>query len=196
MRMRPISALCSLLLLMLLVEEATSISRRNEMLSSFQAKLHEKSLSGPTKPPLSSLFEASNVTKDGRVFYPIGYGADPTGANDSTEAIAKALEEAFQLESSLEMLPGITDLGGVVIDLQGGNYKIAQPLRRIWVLQQQSSRSHIFIHLHPPNPELPKNESGFLHDLSNLDGAIEHDVLDLLAVALQLLEGLEDEGGG
>nr|XP_004295510.2 PREDICTED: polygalacturonase QRT3 [Fragaria vesca subsp. vesca] len=129
MRMRPISALCSLLLLMLLVEEATSISRRNEMLSSFQAKLHEKSLSGPTKPPLSSLFEASNVTKDGRVFYPIGYGADPTGANDSTEAIAKALEEAFQLESSLEMLPGITDLGGVVIDLQGGNYKIAQPLR-------------------------------------------------------------------
>lgn len=63
------------------------------------------------------------------MFYPIGYGADPTGANDSTEAIAKALEEAFQLESSLEMLPGITDLGGVVIDLQGGNYKIAQPLR-------------------------------------------------------------------
>lgn len=63
------------------------------------------------------------------MFYPIGYGADPTGVNDSTEAIVKALEEAFQLESGLEMLPGITDLGGVVIDLQGGNYKIAQPLR-------------------------------------------------------------------
>ncbi|KAK9937218.1 hypothetical protein M0R45_014022 [Rubus argutus] len=33
------------------------------MLSSFQAKLHEKSHSGPTKAHLSSLFEASNVTR-------------------------------------------------------------------------------------------------------------------------------------
>lgn len=63
------------------------------------------------------------------MFYPIGYGADPTGAEDSTDALLKAVEEAFQLKSGLELLPGITDLGGVVIDLQGGNYKISQPLR-------------------------------------------------------------------
>lgn len=62
------------------------------------------------------------------MFYPIGYGADPTGEEDSTAAILKAVEEAFQLKSGLELLPGITDLGGVAIDLQGGNYKISQPL--------------------------------------------------------------------
>lgn len=62
------------------------------------------------------------------MFYPIEYGADPTGEEDSTAALLKAVEEAFQLKSGLELLPGITDLGGVAIDLQGGNYKISQPL--------------------------------------------------------------------
>ncbi|PQQ04007.1 polygalacturonase QRT3-like [Prunus yedoensis var. nudiflora] len=60
---------------------------------------------------------SSNVTMNGRVFYPIGYGADPTGAEDSIAALLKAVEEAFQLKSRLELLPGITDLRGVVIDL-------------------------------------------------------------------------------
>ncbi|KAJ1393115.1 Pectin lyase fold/virulence factor [Sesbania bispinosa] len=62
------------------------------------------------------------------VVYPIGYGADPTGAQDSSDAILKALEDVFEMESGLEMLPGVKDLGGVVIDLQGGNYSISKPI--------------------------------------------------------------------
>lgn len=65
----------------------------------------------------------------GRVFYPIAYGADPTGANESSDAFLKTLGDAFQLQNGLKLLPGINDLGGAVIDLQGGNYKINQPLR-------------------------------------------------------------------
>lgn len=65
----------------------------------------------------------------GRVFYPIGYGADPSGVEDSSDAFLKALGEAFQLQHGREMLPGVNDLGGLVIDLQGGDYKISQPLR-------------------------------------------------------------------
>lgn len=63
------------------------------------------------------------------MFYPIGYGADPTGVEESSNAILKALEDAFAIQNGAELLPGINDLGGVVIDLQGGNYKISQPIR-------------------------------------------------------------------
>lgn len=64
-----------------------------------------------------------------RVFYPIKYGADPAGERDSSDAILKALSYAFQVQNELELLPGINDLAGVVIDLQGGNYKISKPIR-------------------------------------------------------------------
>ncbi|KAL6282978.1 hypothetical protein ACE6H2_013907 [Prunus campanulata] len=121
MRPIPSAALCFFFFFFFfffLVEEAKCSSYRQQMLSAFNH----------SKLPFS-LAQASNVTRNGRVFYPIGYGADPTGAEDSTDALLKAVEEAFQLKSELELLPGITDLGGVVIDLQGGNYKISQPLR-------------------------------------------------------------------
>ncbi|PQQ18894.1 polygalacturonase QRT3 [Prunus yedoensis var. nudiflora] len=118
MRPTPSAALCFFFFFFFLVEEAKCSSYRQQMLSAFNH----------SKLPFS-LAQASNVTRNGRVFYPIGYGADPTGAEDSTDALLKAVEEAFQLKSELELLPGITDLGGVVIDLQGGNYKISQPLR-------------------------------------------------------------------
>jgi hypothetical protein len=69
------------------------------------------------------------IFKSGRVFYPIGYGADPAGVQDSRDAILNALNDAFQVQNGLQLLPGVNDLGGVVIDLQGGNYKISMPLR-------------------------------------------------------------------
>jgi len=40
-----------------------------------------------------------------------------------------ALSDAFQVQNGLELLPDVHDLGGVVIDLQGGNYKISKPIR-------------------------------------------------------------------
>ncbi|CAI0375783.1 unnamed protein product, partial [Linum tenue] len=64
----------------------------------------------------------------GGVFYPIGYGADPTGHNDSADAIQSALNDAFEQLSDEELIPGIKDLGGAVIDLQGGAYKISKPI--------------------------------------------------------------------
>ncbi|CAN1343823.1 Polygalacturonase QRT3, partial [Linum perenne] len=66
----------------------------------------------------------------GGVFYPIGYGADPTGHNDSTDAIQNALNDAFkQLEDEkVYLMNKIKDLGGAVIDLQGGRYLISKPI--------------------------------------------------------------------
>ncbi|KAB5564073.1 hypothetical protein DKX38_004127 [Salix brachista] len=60
---------------------------------------------------------------------PIKYGADPAGERDSSDAILKALNYAFRVQNGIELLPGINDLGGVVIDLQGGSYRISKPIR-------------------------------------------------------------------
>ncbi|KAL5541435.1 hypothetical protein UlMin_043485 [Ulmus minor] len=115
---------------LLLVEEATSSYRDNKNIlpNHFTSKFQENPAFS-FRRTLFSLPNASNITRIGRVFYPIGYGADPTGEDDSTEAMLRTLDDVFELQTGLELLPGIKDLGGVVIDLQGGNYKISQPIR-------------------------------------------------------------------
>ncbi|KAL2474696.1 Pectin lyase-like superfamily protein [Abeliophyllum distichum] len=92
----------------------------------FQEKLREKSDVVTTMPTQVG----SNTGKsNGRVFYPIGYGADPTGVRDSSDSILAALMDAGTLQNGLDLLPGITDLGGIIIDFQGGNFRIGQPIR-------------------------------------------------------------------
>lgn len=60
----------------------------------------------------------------------MGYGADPSGAEDSSDAILKAVNDALQVKNGgLQLMPGVTDLGGVVIDLQGMSLKINKPIR-------------------------------------------------------------------
>jgi len=61
--------------------------------------------------------------------YPAEYGADPTGAHESSDSVMKAVEDAFGIESEGELVGGVRDLGGVVIDLQGGNYTISKPIK-------------------------------------------------------------------
>ncbi|VVB12328.1 unnamed protein product [Arabis nemorensis] len=64
-----------------------------------------------------------------RVYQVISYGADPTGKLDSTNAILKAMEDAFEGPNHGVLMEGINDLGGARIDLQGGSYLISRPLR-------------------------------------------------------------------
>lgn len=59
----------------------------------------------------------------------ISYGADPTGKSDSTDAILKAMQEAFDGPEHGVLIAGINDLGGARIDLEGGSYLISRPLR-------------------------------------------------------------------
>jgi len=56
------------------------------------------------------------------------YGADPSGNEESSDAILKAVEDAFGLQKGYEMDARVDELGGVVIDLEGGNYKISKPI--------------------------------------------------------------------
>lgn len=57
------------------------------------------------------------------------FGADPTGVKDSTEAFKKAVSELLSRKKyNCTMADGINDLGGAVIDLEGGNYTISDTI--------------------------------------------------------------------
>lgn len=57
------------------------------------------------------------------------YNADPTGQYDSTQAIQNTINQAFAVATKHELVPGIPDLGGVQIHLEGGDYLISYPLQ-------------------------------------------------------------------
>lgn len=71
----------------------------------------------------------ATVPSDGRVFYVTDYGADPTGATDSTQALLATINEAFHVATTEHTMPGLHDLGGVEIHLEGGDFRISNPLR-------------------------------------------------------------------
>jgi len=66
----------------------------------------------------------------GRRLRPADYGADPTGKDDSTEAMAKAMKALLETSASTEvnMSSNIRNLGGATLDLDGGIYLISQPV--------------------------------------------------------------------
>ncbi|KAE8706595.1 Polygalacturonase QRT3 [Hibiscus syriacus] len=90
-------------------------------LQAFKASL----VSGPAISPIRFAATAPGS----RVYRVTDYGADPTGKSDSTEALNKAIADAFNGPSEGFLMEGITNLGGPRIDLDGGNYVLSKPLR-------------------------------------------------------------------
>eukprot|EP01084_Bolivina_argentea_P051219 94207_1 len=65
------------------------------------------------------------------IIYVTDYGADPTGATDSTSALTAAITEATKRGSknpNVSLANGIHDCGGATIHLGGGDYLISAPL--------------------------------------------------------------------
>uniref|UniRef100_A0A7C9AJB2 Endo-polygalacturonase n=1 Tax=Opuntia streptacantha TaxID=393608 RepID=A0A7C9AJB2_OPUST len=62
------------------------------------------------------------------VYHVSNYGADPTGKMDSTEALLKVFTEVANGASNGVLMEGISNLGGVEISLDGGDYLISRPL--------------------------------------------------------------------
>jgi len=62
------------------------------------------------------------------VVFPTAFGADPTGRADSAAAFAQAMAAVLARATGRNMSDGIADLGGVVLDLQGGDYLLSAPL--------------------------------------------------------------------
>ncbi|KAG6395895.1 hypothetical protein SASPL_142028 [Salvia splendens] len=76
------------------------------------------SLQGAAPPPPSGPI----------VYHVTSYGADPTGQNDSTGAVLKAITDALNGPGKGVLFEGIVNLGGARVDLDGGNYLISRPL--------------------------------------------------------------------
>lgn len=61
--------------------------------------------------------------------YPAAFGADPTGLADSSDAFAAAMAALYARNTSSRTdESGTFDLGGAVLDLQGGDYVLSRPL--------------------------------------------------------------------
>ncbi|WOG89542.1 hypothetical protein DCAR_0208780 [Daucus carota subsp. sativus] len=82
-----------------------------------------------TTPTTALLKTTPSTSVSAREYHVITYGADPTGKNDSTDAILGAIADAVQGPGHGELMKGILNLGGVRINLDGGIYKISRPLR-------------------------------------------------------------------
>jgi len=81
-----------------------------------------KKMQGWTEPP------TVNAADEGRLS-PIDFGADPSGRNDSTKAFSALSDALLSRGKTLPRLAAnITNLGGAVIDLEGGEYLISAPI--------------------------------------------------------------------
>ncbi|XP_024989152.1 polygalacturonase QRT3 [Cynara cardunculus var. scolymus] len=78
---------------------------------------------------LKSSISQSKPVSGSRVYGVSSYGADPTGKTDSTDAILRAISDAVTEERDGLLMEGITNHGGVQINLEGGIYKISRPMK-------------------------------------------------------------------
>lgn len=62
------------------------------------------------------------------VIYPTNFGADMTGKNDSSKAFQAAVNAAFKWAVPGAFISNSTSHGGVVVDLQGGEYLLNTPI--------------------------------------------------------------------
>ncbi|GFS39996.1 pectin lyase-like superfamily protein [Actinidia rufa] len=97
--------------------------------------LRHDSISLPPTSMSPSPGPSPSVRPSPRVYEVTSYGADPTGKTDSTEAILRAISDAFDVaggsssSDGLFLMEGIVNLGGAHINLEGGTYTISRPLR-------------------------------------------------------------------
>lgn len=63
------------------------------------------------------------------MYHVTSYGADPTGKTDSTDSLLKAFSDVYNSNGEGSLMEGIKNLGGVQINLDGGNFMISRPLR-------------------------------------------------------------------
>lgn len=93
----------------------------------FPPRMHPKTRAAHRR--IMSGWKAPVSAPSSPAVYPVAFGADPTGKTDSTSAFAAAMAAVLAHNTSgHKMSEGIADLGGVVLDLQGGDYLVSAPV--------------------------------------------------------------------
>ncbi|KAK1384716.1 Polygalacturonase QRT3 [Heracleum sosnowskyi] len=106
--------------------------------------------------------QVSKAQGSSRVYHVTSYGADPSGKNDSTNEILNAISDAARDPGNGILYKDIVNLGGVRIDLDGGNYKINRPLKL-----PVAGRGNLMIHGGTLTASEDFPTDGYLIDLSD-----------------------------
>ncbi|XP_019053690.1 PREDICTED: polygalacturonase QRT3 isoform X2 [Nelumbo nucifera] len=102
-----------------------SLLRRNSVSQSPALMSSASPLLSNTNSPRMQM----QMSSSSQVYHATDYGADPTGKTDSTDALLRAISDAFQAQTGEELMSGIADLGGAEVHLDGGSYMISRPLQ-------------------------------------------------------------------
>ncbi|KAL1537551.1 Polygalacturonase qrt3 [Salvia divinorum] len=132
---------------------SSEFSRKRDHLHRMQGILERRSLQqeAPPRSPSGPF-----------VYHVTAYGADPTGRNDSTDAVLRAIGDALGGPGRGVLFEGIVNLGGARVDLDGGNYLISRPL-----LFPVSGRGNLAIHGGTLTASNDFPNDGYLIDLSS-----------------------------
>ncbi|KAJ0018857.1 hypothetical protein Pint_12080 [Pistacia integerrima] len=95
----------------------------------FKDSLIRRDLASDISPSPAPSVPPPQGKSGSKVYYVTSYGADPSGKSDSTDAILKAISDAYNGPRLGNLIEGITNLGGAQIHLEGGNYLISKPLQ-------------------------------------------------------------------
>ncbi|KAL8233905.1 hypothetical protein R6Q59_020005 [Mikania micrantha] len=125
------------------------------------------------------------------VFSVIGYGADPTGKTDSTDAILAAITAAISVAGDGFLMEGITNLGGVHISLEGGIYNISRPIKL-----PVAGRGNIIIFGGTLKASDNFTADGYLLDLSSSSSSPNHDYNYEFVTLRDLMLDCNFKGGG
>lgn len=107
------------------MELHSEAKRRARMTEQQHGHYHEPIAAAPTAPyrPTAALSTPNTA------ILPSDFGADPTGAKDSTAAFAAAMAVLLRQRGPRHTTAAnITDLGGATLDLSGGTYLISAPI--------------------------------------------------------------------
>ena len=117
-----------LLLLLLLLAPAAAHRRTSPLPMSVLAPAAHPRASG-VRAAMRGWRDITRAAAGDPVVRPIDYGADPTGRVDSTDAFAAAVGACLARNTSGHVLSfGVADLGGVTLDLGGGDYLVSSPV--------------------------------------------------------------------
>ena len=89
-----------------------------------------KSIHGHVDRSSANVRSLGRIGQSGKRFSPVAYGADPTGVKDSSPAFDLLLRDFLNATSinGKSMASNIKDLGGAIIDLGGGQFKLTSPI--------------------------------------------------------------------
>ena len=128
----------------------------------------------------------SGAPPPGRVFSPVDYNGDPTGAVDATAAVNAAVAALLAAAGPEHDAQGVRDCGGATLDLRGGEFLISAPL----VIPVGYGNLRLAQGTLRASPSFPSNRFVVeVGEVNNTGGVIDIDINEFFCDAYQVAAG-------